>query len=66
MIDWDLFFNMVKELNIVAPITLYVEYTLLEKGEENLSLIQQQEIIVGKLKKDTDFIKAYLRKYQLV
>jgi sugar phosphate isomerase/epimerase len=65
MIDWDIFFNMVKELNIVAPLTLHVEYPLLEKGEENLSLIQQQEIIVGKLKKDADFIKAYLRKYQL-
>jgi sugar phosphate isomerase/epimerase len=66
MIDWDLYFKMVKELNIIAPITLHIEYPLLEQGEEKLSLIQQQEIIVRKLKKDTDFISGYLRKYQLI
>lgn len=66
MVDWDLFFKMVKDLNISAPITLHVEYPLLEKGEEKLSLIKQQEIIVRKLKKDTDFIYSFLRKYQLI
>lgn len=66
MIDWDLYFKMVKELHIIAPITLHVEYPLLEKGEEKLTLIQQQEIIIGKLKKDADFINSYLRKYQLI
>jgi L-ribulose-5-phosphate 3-epimerase len=66
MIDWDLFFKMVKELNIKAPLTLHVEYPLLDKDEEKLSLIQQQQIIVRKLKKDVDFINTYLRKYQLI
>jgi len=65
MIDWDLYFRIVKEYKINAPITLHVEYPLLDKDEEKLSLIQQQEIIVRKLKKDTDFIKSYLTKYQL-
>ena len=65
MIDWDLYFQLVRELNITAPITLHVEYPLLEKGEENLELVKQQEIIVRKLKKDTDFIKSYLHKYNL-
>ena len=65
MIDWDLFFQLVKELNITAPVTLHVEYPLLEKGEENLALVKKQEIIVRKLKKDTDFIKSYLNKYNL-
>jgi hypothetical protein len=59
-------FNLAKELNIVGPVTLHVEYPLLEKGEEKLTLIQQQEVIVRKLKKDTDFINSYLRKYQLI
>jgi sugar phosphate isomerase/epimerase len=35
MVNWDLFFKMVKELNIVAPLTLHIEYPLLEKDEEN-------------------------------
>lgn len=66
MIDWDLYFKTVRELNITCPITLHVEYPLLEKGEENLPLIQQQEIIVNKLRKDMDFLNKYLSKYQLI
>ena len=66
MIDWDLFFKMVKELNIYAPITIHVEYPLLEKEDMKLPLSQQQEIIVRKLKKDSDFINSYLKKYQLI
>jgi len=66
MVDWDFYFMMVKELNIKAPITLHVEYPLLGEGEEKLSPVRQQEIIIKKLKKDTDFIKSYLKKYQLI
>ena len=66
MINWDLFFQTVKELNITGPLTLHAEYPLLEKGEEKLPLAQQQEIIVRKLKKDTDFINGYLIKYKLI
>ncbi len=65
MVNWDLFFRTVKELNISGPVTLHVEYPLLETGEEKLTLAQQQEIIVRKLKKDTDFLKGFLLKYQL-
>ena len=66
MVDWDLYFKLVKELNIVAPMTLHVEYPLLENDEGKLSLSQQQEIIVRKLRKDNDFINSYLKKYQLI
>jgi L-ribulose-5-phosphate 3-epimerase len=66
MIDWDLFFKTVKELNISGPITLHVEYPLLEPGEEKLTLTQQMSIIAGKLKKDMDYLNSYLRKYQLI
>jgi L-ribulose-5-phosphate 3-epimerase len=65
MVNWDLFFRTVKELNISGPVTLHVEYPLLETGEDKLTLAQQQEIIVRKLKKDTDFLKGFLLKYQL-
>jgi L-ribulose-5-phosphate 3-epimerase len=66
MVNWDLYFKTVKELNIIGPFTLHIEYPFLEKGEEKLTLTQQQEIIVRKLKKDVDFLNSYLKKYQLI
>lgn len=66
IVNWDLFFTTVKELKIEGPLTLHVEYPLLEKGEEKLSLTQQQEIIIRKLKKDMDYLNNYLIKYQLI
>ncbi len=66
MVDWDLYFTTLKELKISGPITLHIEYPLLEAGEEKLSLTQQQEIIVRKLKKDMDFLNSHLGKYQLI
>lgn len=66
MINWDTFFKAVKELNISGPLTLHIEYPLLDKGEEKLTLTQQQEIIVRKIKKDMDFLNTYLNKYQLI
>jgi len=66
MVNWDLFFKTIKELNISGPLTLHVEYPLLEKGEEKLTLDQQQNIIVGKLKKDMDFLNGFLKKYELI
>ena len=66
MVNWDLFFKTVKELNLSGPMTLHVEYPLLEKSETQLPLIQQQEIIVRKIKKDVDFLNGYLTKYELI
>jgi sugar phosphate isomerase/epimerase len=66
MVNWDLFFRTVKELNISGPITLHVEYPLFEKDEEKLPLLQQQEIIIKKLKKDVDYLNGFLLKYQLL
>jgi L-ribulose-5-phosphate 3-epimerase len=65
MVNWDLFFKTIKELNISGPLTLHLEYQLLTKDEEKLSLSQQQEIIVGKLKKDVDYLNGFLTKYEL-
>ncbi len=66
MVNWDLYFKTVKEMKISGPLTLHIEYPLLEKGEEKLTLTQQQQIIVRKLKKDTDFLNSFLVKYQLI
>jgi L-ribulose-5-phosphate 3-epimerase len=66
MINWDLFFRTVKELNISGPMTLHVEYPLFEKGEEKLPLPGQKEIIVRKIKKDVDFLNGVLLKNQII
>jgi sugar phosphate isomerase/epimerase len=65
IVNWDLFFRTVKELDLSGPMTLHVEYPLLAKEEMDIPLLRQQEIIVGKIKKDVDFINSYLLKYQL-
>ncbi len=65
IVDFDRYFAALKELHIVAPFTLHVEYPLLSKEEETLSLLQKQKIIVRKLKKDADFIRSKLEQYQM-
>jgi L-ribulose-5-phosphate 3-epimerase len=65
IVNWDLYFKTLKELNISGPITLHVEYPLFEKSEESNSLARKQEIIVSKLKKDMDFLNSSLAKYEL-
>ncbi len=65
MVDWELFFKTVKDYNITGPITLHIEYDLLNKEEEKLSLAGQQEILVRKIKKDVAFLNDYLQKYDL-
>lgn len=66
IVNWDLYFKTIKELDIKGPITLHIEYPLLEKGEEALPLINQQNIIVKKLTKDMEFLRSNLEKYQLI
>ncbi len=61
MVDYKRFFKLIKELNINVPITLHIEYPLLDKNEEDLSLIAQQKIILRKIKKDVEFIKEMER-----
>jgi sugar phosphate isomerase/epimerase len=66
IVDFENYFKTLKELNIVAPISLHIEYPFFSKEEQNLSLLQKQKIIVAKLKKDVDFVRMYLNKFQLV
>lgn len=65
MVRWDQYFQTVKDYNITGPITLHIEYDLLNKEEEKLSLAAQQEIIVKKISKDLAFLNGYLHKYNL-
>lgn len=60
IVDFTQFFSLLRELNIHVPITLHVEYPLLDKAEESLPLLQQQKIIVTKLRKDVDFVRRHI------
>ncbi|NSW93432.1 MAG: sugar phosphate isomerase/epimerase [Bacteroidales bacterium] len=66
MVNWDLYFRTVKELNIKGPVTLHIEYPLLDKEQEKLPLLRKKEIIAEKIRKDVVFLKNYLNKYQLI
>ncbi len=65
LIDFNLYFKTISELNIAAPITLHVEYPLLSDEEEKLSLTEKQKILVPKISHDVDFIRYYLNKYEI-
>ena len=65
IVDFDSYFKTLKTLGIVAPITLHVEHELLSSAEKGLSLLQQQKILVSKLKTDVDFIRQKLAEYEL-
>jgi sugar phosphate isomerase/epimerase len=66
IVDFDLFFSTIKELNIKAPISLHIEYPFLSTDEEKLTLLQKQKIIASKLRKDVDFIRFNLEKFKLI
>ena len=66
IVDLDGFFKSIKRMNIVAPITLHIEYPLLKQYDYKLSLIQKQKIIVTKIQNDVRFIRSKLRQYELI
>jgi L-ribulose-5-phosphate 3-epimerase len=59
IVDFDLYFKTIRELQIGVPFTLHVEYPLFSKQEEGLPQVEKQKIIVRKIKKDIDFIRKY-------
>lgn len=59
LVDFNLYFRTLNELNIDVPVTLHIEYPLLSPGEENLPLLEKQKIIVRKIKKDVTFIRDH-------
>jgi sugar phosphate isomerase/epimerase len=65
LIDFDKYFKTLKELGIKAPVTLHVEYALLTPDEEKLPLLEQQKLLVSKIKRDVDFVRSNFQKYQL-
>ena len=50
IVDFDLFFSLIMSMGLQFHLRC-TEYPLLERGEDNLSLLQKQKIIVAKLKR---------------
>ena len=65
LVDFDLYFGTLKQLQIVAPITLHIEYPMLSESKTKLSLLDQQKILVTKIRHDVVFIRNYQEKYGL-
>ena len=57
LVNWDLYFKTLKDLNINAPVTLHVEYPLLSAEEDALPLLKKQKLYVERIKKEVRFIR---------
>lgn len=66
IVDFDRFFGLIKELDIVAPFTLHVEYPILKEEEKDLGKIRRRELTVSRIKKDVEFIRVFKKKYNLI
>tara|TARA_B100000941_G_C28464452_1_gene532674 strand:- start:202 stop:1155 length:954 start_codon:yes stop_codon:yes gene_type:complete len=66
VVDLDGFFNTIKKLKIVAPISLHIEYPLLNQSEEQLPILAKQKIIVNKIKNEVRFIRLKLSQHQII
>ena len=66
IVDFDAYFKLVKELDIKTPVSVHVEYPLLTKAEEGLSLTEKQKVITAKLKHEVDFVRNQLSNHKIV
>jgi L-ribulose-5-phosphate 3-epimerase len=57
LVDFSNYVKILRELDVEAPYTLHIEYPLLTAAEESLTLLAKQKIIVGKIKKEVQFLR---------
>jgi L-ribulose-5-phosphate 3-epimerase len=60
IVDWKKYFSVLKEIRFSGPVSLHIEYQLLDTKEECLSYADKQKIIVRKLSKDADHFVSWL------
>jgi sugar phosphate isomerase/epimerase len=65
IVDFDTYFQLVKELGIHAPISLHAEYPLLSPMQEGLSLLEKQRIIAAKLRADFAYLRSQLATHHI-
>ena len=65
MVDFDSYFQLVKENNVEGPISLHYEYPVLTKEDEGLSKTRKIEKTIRVMKKDLDKLKSMLKNHGL-
>ena len=60
MVDFNRFFNMVKELNIGGPISMHFEYPMTDRPEEEMDKREVKSEVAKAMKKDLDMLKKLL------
>jgi L-ribulose-5-phosphate 3-epimerase len=57
LIDFDAYFRLLKELDLISDTSLHIEYPVLSNEENNLPVKQKMDIALKILKRDTEVLK---------
>ena len=61
MVDFETYFKLYHEFGIKGPISNHSEYPLITKEETSLPKVDKMKIAIGRLRKDVDFTRRYLK-----
>jgi sugar phosphate isomerase/epimerase len=62
MVNWDKYWQVIKQQNIGGPLSLHYEYPILTKSEENsLKHTEKVQKFITVMKKDVDVLKAMMK-----
>ena len=61
MVDFNKYFQLVKQLNIGGPVTIHFEYPMTERPEEEMDVKAVKSQVMKAMKKDLDSLKNMLK-----
>lgn len=65
IVPLDAYFKLAKELKIVGPMSVHLEYPPFERGPKFASVAEQRAAFVPALKKDAEILKGLMTKHQI-
>jgi L-ribulose-5-phosphate 3-epimerase len=65
MVNFDTYFNIVKKFDIKGPVSIHYEYPPFERFTQQVSKEEKKKLYITAMKKDIDFLRSCLTKYQL-
>jgi sugar phosphate isomerase/epimerase len=65
MVNFDEYFQIVKNYNIPGPVSIHLEYPPFENFNETVSDSAKKKLFISAMKKDIDTVKSYFSKYKL-
>ncbi|MSU66774.1 MAG: sugar phosphate isomerase/epimerase [Opitutus sp.] len=66
IVNFDLYFQLVRELKVTGPISVHFEYPPFERLKEPLPPAKKREVFLAAMKKDLAVLKARMAKQQVV